>query len=216
LNAAALPWKYYAPSIGQDGGNLWSAYDASSPIRYSKYWAGNVISPETRVLSDIQGGNLPAVTWVIPSFTDSDHPDSYSSGGPDWVGSVVNAVGNSKFWNSSAIFILWDDWGGWYDDVPPPQLDLVGLGFRVPFIVVSPYAKHDYVSHVQYEYGSIVKFAEWAFNLQSLGVTDVRANPLFDCFNFTQAPRPFQPLSLKRDARWFLAAPPDHRAPDED
>src|ERR1700722_8323921 len=216
LNATHQTWKYYSPVIGDYGGNLWSAYDAISPIRYSGYWNSNVISPETRILTDIPAGALPAMTWVVPAQQNSDHPDSFSTSGPQWVGSIVNAIGTSKYWNSTAIFILWDDWGGWYDDAKPPQLDLVGLGFRVPFIVVSPYARHNYVSHVQYEYGSIVKFAEWAFSLQSLGVTDVRANALFDCFDFNQQPKPFQPLSLRRSADSFIAEPPDLRAPDED
>ncbi len=216
LNQTGQSWKYYSPVIGAYGGNLWSAYDAISPIRYSGYWNGNVISPETKILTDVTDGALPAMAWVVPSQQNSDHPDSFSNSGPDWVGNIVNTIGQSKYWDSTAIFILWDDWGGWYDDVQPPQLDLVGLGFRVPFLVVSPYAKHNHVSHVQYEYGSIVKFAEWAFTLQSLGVTDVRANALFDCFDFSQQPKPYQPLSLRRSASFFMTQPRDMRPPDED
>jgi hypothetical protein len=81
--------------------------------------------------------------------------------------------------------------GGWYDSAPPPQLDYVGLGLRVPCIIISPYVKKGHVAHTRYEFGSILKFMEQTFKLQSLGSTDVRANSLLDVFDFTQKPRPF-------------------------
>ncbi len=218
LDRAGLAWRYYTPAVrgGDPGGLLWSAYDSIRAVRYGPEWQTNVISPETTVLKDVASGTLGAVTWVVPSFANSDHPSSASASGPDWVTGIVNAVGDSPFWNSTAIFILWDDWGGWYDHVAPPQLDALGLGFRVPLLVVSPYARHGYVSHVLYEYGSLAKFAEWAFNLPSLGQTDVRAGNLFDCFDFAQKPTRYVPLSVRRDARYFLSRPPDHRPPDRE
>ena len=88
--------------------------------------------------------------------------------GPEWVASVVNAIGEGPLWKSTAVFVVWDDWGGWYDHVTPPQLDRMGLGFRVPFIAIGPYAKRHYVSHVRHEFGSIVKFVEDVFGLPSL------------------------------------------------
>ncbi len=218
LDGVRLPWRYYTPAVdgGDPGGLLWSAYDAIRAVRYGPEWKTSVVSPETEVLRDVAAGTLGAVTWVIPSFANSDHADSLSLSGPAWVTSVVNAIGGSRFWGSTAIFVLWDDWGGWYDHVAPPQLDALGLGFRVPLIVVSPYARHGYVSHVPYEYGSIVKFAEWAFDLPSLGQTDVRANNLFDCFDFRQKPARYVSLGTRRDARWFLRQRPDRRPPDRD
>jgi len=110
-------------------------------------WASRDISPQTQVLTDIANGNLAQVTWIVPDWAHSDHPGNNSSEGPDWVASIVNAIGASPFWNSTAILINWDDWGGWYDHVPPQTIDSMGPGFRVPLIVVSPYAKHGYVSH---------------------------------------------------------------------
>jgi phospholipase C len=219
LDTRSVAWKYYVPSIasGDGGGLLWSAYDAIFAVRHGPDWSRSVSSPETNVLSDVTSGKLPAVSWVVPSFANSDHPFNQSATGPAWVGSIVNAIGKSKYWNSTAIFILWDDWGGWYDNVAPPlqPQNYVGPGFRVPLIVVSPYAKHGYVSHVPYLYGSIVSFAEWAFGLPSLGAEDATAQPLFDCFDFTQTPPPYVPLALRRGASYFLSAPPDHRLPDE-
>ena len=108
---------------------------------------------------------LASVSWVTPSGQDSDHPQYLSDTGPSWVSSVVNAIGGSSYWNSSAIILLWDDWGGFYDNAPPPQLDYRGLGIRVPCIIISPYAKHGYVSHVQYEFGSILRFIEEVYGL---------------------------------------------------
>ena len=90
---------------------------------------------------------------------------------------VVNAVGKSKFWNSTVIFVQWDDWGGMYDPVAPPYRDYDSLGFRVPLMVISPYAKHDYVSHVQYETAKrVLKFAEDLFGLPALAAADRRAH----------------------------------------
>jgi phospholipase C len=218
LDAAGVSWKYYAPNVyGPDvGGLLWSAFDAVRPVRYGPDWH-NVSSPETNVLRDIAGGTLPSVSWVIPSFFDSDHPNSLSASGPSWIGAVVNGIGNSRYWNSTAIFVLWDDWGGWYDNVRPPvhPSDLMGPGFRVPMIVVSPYAKHNYVSHVEYEFGSILRFVESTFSLTSLGKEDAGANPLSDCFDFSQKPAPYVPLSVRRRPQEFLAASHDRRPPDE-
>jgi phospholipase C len=118
--------------------------------------------------------------------------------GSSWVASLVNAVGESKYWNSTAIFILWDSYGGWYDPEPPEYLDEEGLGFRVPLVIVSPYAKRGYVSHVHYEHGSILKFAEDQFGLERLAASDRRANsPERDAFDFSKPPRKFVPF--KRD-----------------
>jgi phospholipase C len=194
LDAKGLPWRYYAASPK----DIWSEYEAIRPIFYGPDWQTDIVAPETRILTDPSGANgtLAAVTWVTPTWAESDHPGSGNAGeGPQWVASVVNAIGQSHFWNSTAIFIVWDDWGGWYDHVAPPQLDSMGLGFRVPLIVVSPYARAQYVSHVEHEFGSILKFSEKVFGLPALAASDARADDLSDCFDFTQPPAPFSPIS---------------------
>ena len=158
-----LSWKYYAPAFGQLG-YIWSAYDAISHIRNGPDWTTkNVVSPETNFPTDVAAGKLASVTWVIPGFNNSDHSGVGSKSGPDWVATCVNAVGGSKFWKSSAIFVTWDDWGGFYDHVSPPLLDYAGLGIRVPLLVISPYAlgptgTQSAVAHTQYEFSSILKF----------------------------------------------------------
>ncbi len=152
--------------------------------------------PNTRVFDDIAAGTLPSVSWVIPTLCGSDHPASGSNQGPRWITKVVNAVGRSKYWRSTAIVILWDDWGGWYDNVSPPQINYTSLGFRVPMIVVSPYAKPHSVSHTQYDFGSVLKFVEENFGLGSLGTSDVSANSIGDVFDFYQAPLRFKAAAL--------------------
>ncbi len=222
LDAAGVSWKYYAPQVNPNpalaniGGEIWSAFDAISAVRYGPDWAKNISSPETNVLSDIQNGNLAAVNWVIPSLADSDHSGSASNTGPSWVTSIVNTVGQSKYWDSTAIIVVWDDWGGWYDPVAPPQLDYVGLGFRVPMLVISPYAKHGYVDHHIYEFGSILKYVEDNFGLASIGTTDQRSTSIINAFDYTQVPKPFSIIHAQYSARQILSIPPSYQPPDEE
>jgi len=216
LDAANLTWKYYAPAYGGvDTGYEWTAFDTINHIRFGQHWASEIVSPETTVLKDAAAGKLPAVTWVVPSLKNSDHVGG-SNTGPQWVASVVNAIGGSSQWKSTAILILWDDWGGWYDHVVPPQLDKMGLGFRVPLIVVSPYAKQGYVSHVQHEFGSVLKFIEGTFGLSTLSAADRRADNLGDCFNFGQTPATYKPIQTELRAGYFLQQAPSLKPPDDD
>ncbi len=217
LDSRGFDWRYYAPSIGGDDlGHIWSAYDSFSQIRYGPDWTSKVVSPETTVLTDVQNGFLAPVTWVVPDIANSDHPGSGSASGPSWVASIVNAVGQSPFWNSTAIIIYWDDWGGFYDHVPPPQLDNWGLGFRVPMMVVSPYAKHGHVSHVRYESASVVRFIESIFSLPTLATADARSSDLGDCFDFAQIPRQFAPVSQSISTEHFIHEKPSGKPPDTD
>jgi phospholipase C len=213
LDAKGNSWRYYAPA-SVDSYFINSAYQAIRHIFLGADWPKNVISPETRVLSDIAAGQLAQVTWIVPSFDNSDHPGAPALG-PEWVASIVNAIGESKFWNSTAIFIAWDDWGGWYDHVPPPQIDNMGLGFRVPVIVVSPYARHGYVSHVTHESGGFLRFTESIFALPSLGSRDALSDDFSDCFDLTQTPAPYVHLQTAHRPAFFLAQKPSG-PPDDD
>jgi phospholipase C len=111
---------------------------------------------------------------------------------------------------------VWDDWGGWYDHVPPPQVDVQGLGIRVPMIAISAYAKAGYVSHVDYETAGILKFVETVFGLAPLKAADARANGFDDLFDFTKNPRPFAALRTRFNARHFIRAKPSGLPPDND
>jgi len=213
LDARGMTWRYYADQYGASG-YIWSGYDAVRQIRFGTDWNSDVISPETAILNDVPAGTLADVTWVTPSQANSDHPLGHSNTGPQWVSSVVNAVGGSPFWNNTAIFILWDDWGGFYDHVAPQHVDVMGRGFRVPLIVVSPYAKHGYVSHTVHEFGSILKFTEDVFGLPSLGTRDAISDDLSDCFDFTQQPSAYVPLASRMRAGDFLRQPHSDAPPD--
>jgi phospholipase C len=219
LDAKQLSWRYYSPTVGQGpGGNFWNAFDAIRAVRYGPQWSTNQTSPETKVFTDISRDSLPAVSWVVPDFANSDHPGNSSDTGPSWVAQLVNAIGQSPAWKSTAIVIVWDDWGGWYDHVAPPgKHRFGGLGFRVPMIVVSPYARTGYVSHHQYELGSVVRFIEDNWNLPRLGTTDVRSGDFVsDFFDFSQTPRNFVPIAAKYSESYFLHQRPSNRPVDDE
>ena len=216
LDNAGVSWKYYATKKLDAG--IWEPFEAMQYVRYGPDWA-NIIAPQTKILTDPGDGELASVSFVTPSTADSDHPIAKSDLGPSWVASVVNAIGESSYWNSTAIVVLWDDWGGWYDNSKPPQLDYRGLGFRVPCLIISPYAKIGYVDSTQYEFASILKFIEKVYGTGSIGprsqgYTDQRATSLDAAFDFNQNPRSFTPIPSKYPMSHFLHEPPSNRPVD--
>jgi phospholipase C len=207
LDAAGLSWKFYAAATT----DIWSAYQAVRHIRYGNDWS-NIIAPNTQFLKDVAAGKLSTVTWITPTCENSDHSGCEGNGGPEWVASLVNAVGTSQFWKSTTIFVMWDEWGGWYDHVPPPYVDYDGLGFRVGLLTISPYAKRRYVSHVQYEHGSVLRYIEDQFGLPQMTASDTRANsPEGDEFDMSQQPRKFKTFKTKKKAADFIHDWPDRR-----
>lgn len=210
LDARGLTWRYYQDGTGA---GLWRAFDSIQHVRYGPDYA-NVVDTPDQIFSDIAHGRLANFVWLTPIGRNSDHAGSGYGNGPAWVAAVVNAIGKSRYWDSTAIVVTWDDWGGWFDHVKPPVRNSYELGFRVPLIVISPYAKSGYVSHVQYEFGSVLKFAEETFSLGSLGSTDAIANDLRDCFDFSQAPRKFRkiPAPPYQPSNSLAPGPP----PDDD
>ena len=162
------------------------------------------IAPTGTFLRDARTGHLPAVSWVIPSGRNSEHPPNKVSKGQTYVTHVINSVMAGPDWSSTAIFLTWDDWGGFYDHVAPPQVDRNGYGFRVPGIVISPYARRGYVDHQTLSFDADVKFVEDVFlHGQRLDpATDGRPDPRPDVredspvlgdlrrdFDFSQRPR---------------------------
>jgi phospholipase C len=215
LDDAGLTWRFYTSTTTSDGG-IWSGYQAIKHIRYGPDWAADVITPQTQFFTDVANGFLPNVTWITPTCVNSDHPNCGGNTGPSWVASIVNTVGQSQFWDSSAIFVIWDDWGGLYDHVPPPFMDYDGLGFRIPVLMISPYAKKHHVSHVQYETSSILRFTEDMLGLPRLSKSDRRAvSPAADNFRFNQPPRPFVAIKAPFSKQFFVRQPLDHRRPDD-
>lgn len=193
LQAAGISWKYYAPPKGVNGYS-YSTLNSFSQIRNTSLWTSNVASYET-FIDDVNSGNLPAVSWLSPGRIQSEHPPQDFCAGESWTVQQINAImSNPTLWNSTAIFITWDDFGGFYDHVAPPPRDQFPLGPRLPLLIVSPYAKSGYVSHTQYEFASVLKFIEELFNLPAMGDRDASANDTTDSFDFTQTP--LQPLIL--------------------
>ncbi|MGA2353538.1 MAG: alkaline phosphatase family protein [Terriglobales bacterium] len=241
LDSASLSWKYYAPMAG----SIWTSPDAIQHMcqPYSadgKYddtvcngpdWTNAdpkvvIENSGAQILTDIGNGELAAVTWVIPDGANSDHADSNTGGGPSWVANIVNAIGTSQFWANTAIIVTWDDWGGWYDHVPPPTIrDSYEYGLRVPLIVISPYAKPKYISHQVNDFGSILKFIEEVFALpNTIDYTNPSApyadeyalGDLMDCFNFNQTPLQFSQVEAPLKAEHFLNDTSPPTPPDTD
>jgi hypothetical protein len=189
----------------------------NQPLYYS--------APPSNVLADIASCNLPTFAWVMPTTLTSDHPSNADGSGPAWVASVVNAIGNSmcdgsSYWNDTAIFITWDDWGGFYDSAFPATFNHFEDGFRTPLLIAGGFVRPGYVSHVVHESsGSVLKFAEETFNLPSLGRSDARSDDLMDCFNFAAPPIPFVNIAFQGEkkmtvAYWRKKMAHDTMAPD--
>jgi phospholipase C len=218
LDKAKLSWRFYASTYGSGSGAgaVWSSYQAVKHIYEGPDWK-NVISPNWKFITDVRKGQLANFTWITPVCNDSDHVNCPGGFGPSWVAALVNTVGESKFWNSTAIFIQWDDWGGLYDPVPPPYEDSDSLGMRVPLLMLSPYVRHNFVCHKQYETVSVIKFAEDLYGLGHLATpADKRAvSPAGECFDFSQNPAKFVKIEAPLPPKFFMQQyDSDYFAPD--
>jgi len=197
-------------AVGQDAKTpgIWNPLPWFDTVRQDRQ--GENVEPFNDFLVAAKDGNLPSVSWLTPAQAVSEHPPGLVSRGQAYVTSVVNAVMRSKDWNSTAIFIAWDDWGGFYDHVKPPRVDAYGYGLRVPGIVISPYARRGFVDHQVLSFDAYLKFIEDDFlhrarlNPKTDGRPDrrpdVRENArilgnLVRDFDFNQPPRP--PLILR-------------------
>jgi phospholipase C len=204
MSNANVPWAWYDGEAKPLKPNIWDvlplfAYFQNHPSELVQH-----VKNTQNFVTDIQNSQLPAVSWIIPGGwhpswpaacvgqSPSEHPPARSDCGMDYVAYLVNQVMQSQYWQSSAIIITWDDYGGFYDHVPPPQVDAFGEGFRVPTLVVSPWAKHGFIDHTQYEFASLLRLAEDNFNLPFLGTRDVKANNMMNSFDFGQSS--LQPL----------------------
>lgn len=183
LTSANISWRYYS------GAPIWDAPLMLQSLAGTK----NDVNNPNQFVKDVAANKMARVSWITPGGAGmTDHPPAPLQGGENYITNIVNTVMNSSYWSSTAIFVTWDDWGGFYDHVPPPHIDGVGLGPRAPLIVISPYAKHGYISHQQGEFSSFVKFIEQDFNLPNLGQRDSlsQTSNLMDFFDFQQTPQP--------------------------
>lgn len=165
LDAAGVTWRIYSPQPGE------YAYQWNFGSYYQNLWHGADRSKDVPVgsfCSDVASGNLPQVTWITPPSSASEHPTASITNGETWTVQQVNCVMNSPYWSSTLILLTWDDWGGFYDHVPPPNVDFFGYGIRVPLLAVSPFAKSGYIGHKLYSFDSINKTIENVFRLPCL------------------------------------------------
>jgi phospholipase C len=223
LEQVGVTWRYYSPG----GTSVWTAPTSINHICVPSNgactgpdWVNNVDLLASDVLTDIANCNLQQVSWVIPIGTNSDHPKAGNTGGPSWVASVVNAIGNSyansggkcDYWGNNtgdqtAVIVTWDEWGGWYDHQPAIFLDYpqggYQLGFRVPLLFVSAFTPVQYVNNEQQDFGSIIRFVEQNYGIAEGALTfaDSRsATDLTSFYDLTQVPRPFVSIASPRSA----------------
>jgi phospholipase C len=203
---SGVSWKFYGSNFYVLD-EIWSMFNAIESIRMGEGWS-HVVSASTFDL-DVDRGGLPAVSWLVDQDLDDEHP-GYGSvcNGENWTVGHLNHLMNSPLWNDTVILFTMDDFGGWYDHVAPPRqygLDPAnpyGLGFRLPLIVISPYARPGFIFHEVSEQASIPRFIERVFGAPPLSsldpaAQDGQANDLFGALDFTQAPLPPLPLPLR-------------------
>lgn len=199
---------------------LWNPLPGFKAIREDESHMNRLVALN-EYFEDLLKGTLPQVSWIIPDFQDSEHPPEPLDQGMWYVTKVVNALMQSSYWRSSVIFLTWDDYGGFYDHVPPPVVDAYGYGPRVPMLVISPYARANYVSHFTCDFTSVLKFIEVRWSLLHLTARDHRANDMEDCFDFNQAPlapyvTPIPPNFRSRLLPVHLVYPPSVNLPSQD
>jgi phospholipase C len=213
LDRGHVTWKYYTGAIGNTVDAALNVYDAIKHIRYGPDWGRNISTPMSNVLSDIQNCRLPQVSYVTPTWLNSDHAGTLSNGGPGWVGSIYLALEQSqkrtspacRYYGNTAMILTWDDSGGWYDHVPPPPgPDNTSWGFRIPIVVISPWARSNFaggkktftpfVSHTMRESTSIIRFIEKNWALGNLGERDASGDALADMFDYARV-KPIPPIS---------------------
>jgi phospholipase C len=205
LSAAGVTWKMYAPTEGttdggfqESNGYIWTVYDAIRHIRGSSAWKEHIVSVNQFAI-DAAAGNLPSVSWISTPSEYSEHPPASICVGENWSVTLLQALAGGANWADSAMFLTWDDFGGFYDHVAPDQVDYFGLGFRVPFLVISPFAKAGYIDHTRGEFSSVLRFIETNFQVANLTERDKAGNTtdLMQFFDFTQKPIAFPTLTQR-------------------
>jgi len=207
----AMTCTYKAQDPGTPG--IWNPLPGFDTVKRDRQTTN--IRATANLFTAAQTGRLPAVSWIIPNGIDSEHPDSSVHTGQAYVTRMINAIMHSRDWSSTAIFLTWDDWGGFYDHVAPPTVDSMGYGFRVPGIVISPYARRGFIDRQRLSHDALTRFIEDDFlgsrrlDPRTGGRPDPRPNvrerapglgDLVRDFNFSQRPQPPLILSPKAGA----------------
>jgi phospholipase C len=191
LEKRGISWKYY-----KGGTRHQKAIKMIRHVRFGPMW--NRVVANEQFDKDVRKEHLPAVSWLVPPQYLNEHPPHGICQGENWTVRRLNLLMESRYWDSTVVFLTWDDFGGFYDHVPPPHVDLYGMGPRVPALVISPWARGGHIDHRTYDFSSILKTIEELYGLPSLGQRDAHARPMWNSFDFNQVP--LDPLPLKR--RW--------------
>jgi phospholipase C len=216
LSMKNVSWSWYSGDPDPTAASAWDVLPMFTYFQQNPSQLTEHVRSTQYFSSDVKAGKLASISWIMPGswapptypsgclgIDTSEHPPARSDCGMDYVAYLVNTIMQSPDWNSTAIVLTWDDWGGFYDHVSPPQVDEFGLGFRVPTIVISPWVKPHYIDHTQYEFSSMLRFAETVFNLPTLGARDAHVNDMMSMFDFNQAPL----STLIEPANFFQEAP---------
>ena len=180
-----VSWKYYDEKPMPKEHSLWNPLPGFKNFNKNQELMSRIV-PLAQFFSDIKAGQLPAACWIVPTAPDSEHPPHDSARGMWHVTELVNAIMNSPYWKDTAIIITWDDYGGFYDHLPPPKLDEYGYGFRVPALIISAYSRPGFVDHTQFDFTSPLKLIETRFGLPPLTDRDRASNDMLSCFDFQQ------------------------------
>jgi phospholipase C len=191
LTKHEIDWAYYAPLPGYLG-YMWNAYNGIDEVFHSDLWQEHAQHNIDDLVNDIKANRLPSVTWAVPHFELSDHPPSSSAFTHNWVMDIVNAVMQGDMWEHTAIFLTWDEWGGFYDHVAPPQIDGLGLGFRVPLLTISPYTPKGLIDDELGEFSTPLRFISDNWGIPPLSPRIAASHNMEHLFDFkanAQAPR---------------------------
>jgi phospholipase C len=216
LQAAGITWKFYVqnydPTItyrNQDvTGNRASQIIWVPLLYFDRFIDDPTLSSHIVDLSqyfiDLRNGTLPAVSYIVPSGA-SEHPPGSPVMGARFVKNLIQELMRSSSWDSSAFLLTYDDWGGWYDHVIPPQVDAYGYGLRVPALLISPYARQGIIDHTELDFTSFLKFIEENWGVAPLASRDANANNFLSAFDFSQNPRPPVFLTMERQGSTVTA-----------
>jgi len=193
LQTSGISWRYYDQKENPRQHSLWNPLPGFIAFQHQPDLMEH-LAPLGDFFRDINEGRLPAVCWIVPIGTDSEHPPADVRQGMWHVTNLVNAIMDSPYWRDSVIIVTWDDYGGFYDHVPPPDVDNYGFGPRVPALVISPYARPGFISHMHFDFTSPLKLIERRFGLKPLADRDRDANDMLDCFDFRQKPLAAVPI----------------------
>jgi len=196
LQGAHVSWRYYDEKPDPHAHSLWNPLPGFKQFQDNPQLMAHVVGLD-EFNRDLESDDFPAVAWIVPTAPDSEHPPANATRGMWHVTDLINAVMRSRYWKDSVIILTWDDYGGFYDHVPPQEVDKFGFGPRVPALILSPYVRPDAICHTRFDFTSPLKLIETKFGLAPLTERDRQADDMLGCFDFRQ--KPLAPFVIAHD-----------------